>query len=292
MGLRYHTVILVPHARARFRKWRVSNLQVGLALSSLALLTLTAAFSTWSFLTTTVDRREVEQVRGENQELRQVNQTFETSIRELQQQLSAYDERTRRLAIVAGLDATTEGTEAGIGGSGTGAAPGDPRDWLAAVAARTELLDGSLDRIAAKLEERSRWISSTPAVAPVRGILTSGFGFRRDPITGRREGHSAIDIAASPGKAVQAPADAIVTRAGAVGGGLGNGVFLAHGFGVTTRYGHLSRVAVSAGQRVRRGDVIGYVGNTGRSTGYHLHYEVLVDGQPVNPLGYILDGNS
>jgi murein DD-endopeptidase MepM/ murein hydrolase activator NlpD len=289
MGLRYHTVILVPHARARFRKWRVSNLQLGIAVSALALLTLTAGFSTWSFLTTTVDRREVEQVRSENQELRQVNQTFEKSIRELQQQLSEYDERTRRLAIVAGLDALSEGTEAGIGGTGSA---GDPRAWLTEVAARTERLDGNLDRIAEKLEERSRWISATPAIAPVRGVLTSGFGLRRDPITGRREAHSAIDIAASPGKAVQAPADGLVTRAGAVGGGLGNAVFLSHGFGVTTRYGHLSRVAVSPGERVRRGDVIGYVGNTGRSTGYHLHYEVLVDGQPVNPLGYIVDGGS
>ncbi len=288
MGLRYHTVIIVPHARARFRKWRVSNLQIGAGFSLLGLLTLVAVFSTWSFFTTTVDRQEVEQIRGENQELRQVNQTFETSIRQLQQQLSDYDERTRRLAIVAGLDTLSDGAEPGVGG----AAGGGGRDWLAAMAAKAESLEGNLDRIAAQLEERGRWISATPAIAPVKGILTSGFGWRRDPISGRREVHSAIDIAASPGKPVLAPADGIVTRAGAVGGGLGNGVFVSHGFGVTTRYGHLSRVAVGPGQHVRRGDVLGYVGNTGRSTGYHLHYEVLVDGQAVNPLGYILDGAS
>ena len=87
---------------------------------------------------------------------------------------------------------------------------------------------------------------------------------------------------------MRASADGIVMRAGMIGG-LGNAIYLAHGYGVTTRYGHMSKVEVRPGQRVKRGDIIGRVGNTGRSTGYHLHYEVRQDGQPVNPLVYILD---
>ena len=87
---------------------------------------------------------------------------------------------------------------------------------------------------------------------------------------------------------MRASADGVVIQAGEVGG-LGQAVFIAHGFGVTTRYGHMSRIEVRPGQRVKRGDVVGRVGNTGRSTGYHLHYEVRVDGDPVNPLAYILD---
>ena len=87
---------------------------------------------------------------------------------------------------------------------------------------------------------------------------------------------------------MRASADGIVVEAGEVTG-LGQAVYLSHGFGVTTRYGHMSHVDVRPGQRVKRGDVVGRVGNTGRSTGYHLHYEVRVDGDPVNPLAYILD---
>jgi murein DD-endopeptidase MepM/ murein hydrolase activator NlpD len=90
---------------------------------------------------------------------------------------------------------------------------------------------------------------------------------------------------------VLAAADGIVVQAER-NGRLGKAVYLSHGYGLTTRYGHLSRFNVTPGQRVKRGDTIGYVGNTGRATGYHLHYEVRLDGRPVNPLGYILDGTS
>jgi murein DD-endopeptidase MepM/ murein hydrolase activator NlpD len=288
MGSKHHTIILVPHARARFRKWRVSNLQLGLAVAAFLAVTVTLAFVSWSFLTATVDRREIDAVRGENEKLRQVNESFETSIHRLQQQLAEYEERTRKLAIVAGLETLADADEAGVGGTDMQLEPLS----LDALSGRAHDLSSQIDRVSAQLDEQRRWISATPAIAPVKGILTSGFGSRRDPISGRRETHPAIDIAAAPGKPVLATADGIVTRAGDVGGGLGTAVFVAHGYGLTTRYGHLSRINVAPGQRVSRGDVIGFVGTSGRSTGYHLHYEVLVDGEAVDPLAYILDGAS
>jgi murein DD-endopeptidase MepM/ murein hydrolase activator NlpD len=159
---------------------------------------------------------------------------------------------------------------------------------MASMGARAQQLAGRLDTVETKLEERVRWISSTPAIAPVKGIFTSGFGYRADPMTGERGIHQGVDIAAPAGQPVHASADGIVMRAGEVTG-LGRAVYLAHGYGLVTRYGHMSRVDVKPGQRLKRGDVLGLVGNTGRSTGYHLHYEVRLDGEPVNPLGYILD---
>lgn len=282
MAIKYHTVILVPHARAKLRKWRISNLQVAVALSSFALLTLASVFILISFFTGAVDGAQVERLRQENEDLRQANVTFEESIADLQGKLGDYEARTRQLAIVAGLDGV-EATEAGIGGDGAGAGDLDFLEY------RASRLSGRLDRVEEKLEERLRWISSVPSVAPVRGILTSGFGTRRDPITGGRAFHPAVDIAASPGREVRAPADGIVTRAGRIGG-LGNAVYLSHGFGITTRFGHMSRLAVRPGAEVKRGDLLGHVGSTGRATGYHLHYEVHVDGEPINPLAYILDG--
>ncbi|HEX2252454.1 MAG TPA: M23 family metallopeptidase [Thermoanaerobaculia bacterium] len=283
MGKTVHTIILVPHARARLRKWRVSNTQIAVALGLFAILTLSAATVTFLYFRQSVDSAEIARLRGENRELRQVNTSFEGSLRQLQDRLATYEDRTMDLAIVAGLDPAAAGAEAGIGGGA--ALEGADLETLEQRAAR---LDGALDRVAAELDEQMRWISSTPAITPAKGILTSGFGIRRDPITRGRALHQGLDIAAVPGAPVRASAAGVVTLAGR-NGGLGKSVTLAHGYGLSTRYGHMSDLAVRAGQRVERGDVIGYVGNTGRSTGYHLHYEVHRNGKPVDPMAYILD---
>jgi len=292
MPRQHHTVIFVPHAHAKLRKWRVTNLQIGLVTGALLLLTLTAAFFIWSHFSTKANPVEIARLSGENEKLREVNEEFESSIRKLQEQLTSYEDRTRQLAIVAGIatlgDATTaaETAEAGIGG-------GTPVDEigvedLPAMEGRIRQIDGTLKAVETRLHQRARWISQTPAITPVKGILTSGFGYRNDPVTHGRGDHQGVDIAAAPGQPVRASADGIVMRAGTIGA-LGKAIYLAHGYGVTTRYGHMSKVEVRPGQRVKRGDIIGRVGNTGRSTGYHLHYEVRQDGQPVNPLVYILD---
>ncbi|MEA2599603.1 MAG: hypothetical protein QOF89_595 [Acidobacteriota bacterium] len=287
MAKRHHTIIVIPHAHAKLRKWRVTNLQIGAVTAVVLLLAFAAAFFTWSHFSTKVNPVEISHLRTENEQLRKTNQTFESSVKRLQQQLTDYEARTRQLAIVAGVDSLESGSaEAGIGG-GSPVEEIEPRD-LPAMESRAGVLAGALDAVEARLAERVRWISSTPAIAPVRGILTSGFGYRSDPLTHGRGVHQGVDIAAAAGQPVRASADGIVIQAGEVNG-LGQAVYVAHGFGVTTRYGHMSRIEVRPGQRVKRGDVVGRVGNTGRSTGYHLHYEVRVDGDPVNPLAYILD---
>jgi len=287
MAKRHHTIILIPHAHAKLRKWQVTSLQVGTAAGALLLLTLAASLFAWLHFSRNVNPVEIARLKSENDRLRRTNLGFESSVKKLQDQLSGYEERTRQLAIVAGVEGLASGTEPGIGGG----APIEEIGNLAAMPAmadRAGHLAGTLDAVEAKLNERVRWISSTPAISPVKGIFTSGFGVRADPVTHGRGVHQGVDIAAAPGQPVRASADGVVVEAGELGG-LGQAVFLAHGFGLTTRYGHMSRIEVRPGQRVKRGDVVGRVGNTGRSTGYHLHYEVRVDGDPVNPLGYILD---
>ncbi len=287
MGLKHHTVILVPHARARFRKFRVTNRQLAMVGAAVVLLAAASIFTTWSFFTSTIDRQELADLASENDELRQVNREFEDSVRRLQKQLGEFEERTRQLAIVAGLESVSGDPQAGVGGDEELASAAD----LHLLRQRAESLDGEMELVASRLGERQRLISSTPAIAPVKGILTSGFGYRRDPVTGRRALHRAIDISTAPGKPVKATADGIVVQAERLGR-LGRAVVLSHGYGLATSYGHLSRFVVQPGAKVRRGDVIGYVGNSGRTTGYHLHYEVRLDGRPVDPLAYILDGTS
>jgi len=288
-GKRY-TIILVPHTRAKFRKFQISSRLLWSGVIAAGLVLAAATVLGWLYLAAPVDDTQVARLRHENTELRHVNQSFEQNIRQLQGQLTAYEERTRKLAIVAGIDELDNGGDAGIGGSALELAGGDDGDLsrIRGLEQRLQGLSHDLDRVEGNLATRFRWLSAMPTVTPTGGLFTSGFGVRRDPVNGRAAFHAGLDIAAPPGRAVHATADGVVVLAGPHGD-LGNAVMISHGFGLTTRYGHLSATAVQAGQRVHRGDVLGYVGNTGHSTGYHLHYEVVKDGQAVNPLGYILD---
>jgi murein DD-endopeptidase MepM/ murein hydrolase activator NlpD len=131
-------------------------------------------------------------------------------------------------------------------------------------------------------------VQKTPFAEPVRGAFrfTSGFGNRRDPKTGRTRMHEGLDFAGAHGTAIHSTADGVVTHAGWQGG-YGRLVKIRHEFGIETRYAHLSNIRVEVGQRVSRGERIGDMGNSGRSTGTHLHYEVRISGRPVNPMTYI-----
>jgi murein DD-endopeptidase MepM/ murein hydrolase activator NlpD len=134
----------------------------------------------------------------------------------------------------------------------------------------------------------SDWLrlAAQPAIWPVEGPVTGGFGERIDPFNGEGAFHTGVDISAGYGRPIIAPADGVVTFA-APDSGYGNLLVLDHGYGISTRYGHLSGFAVTPGQTVHRGEVIAYVGLTGRSTGPHLHYEVRINGVAVNPYKYL-----
>jgi murein DD-endopeptidase MepM/ murein hydrolase activator NlpD len=141
--------------------------------------------------------------------------------------------------------------------------------------------------IEAAKDKSARW-AATPSIWPVRGWVTSGFGARVSPFTGQLAMHDGLDIGAAPSTPVLASANGHVRAAG-FDAKMGNLVLIDHGYGVQTEYGHLSKLLVRQGQKVKRGDVVALVGSTGLSTGPHLHYMVKVKGQTVNPHNYILD---
>ena len=139
-----------------------------------------------------------------------------------------------------------------------------------------------------KLDQIERGTIAIPSTEPVKGsAFTSGYGVRSDPFRGRAAMHAGIDLAGPMGTAIYATADGFVGRSEYNTGGYGNFVELNHGRGIQTRYGHLTRSLVRAGQHVTRGQLIGYMGSTGRSTGSHLHYEVRIDGKAVNPVPFM-----
>ena len=145
------------------------------------------------------------------------------------------------------------------------------------------IIESQLDRFRPDAERRQALAAATPSIWPVTGGLSSSYGDRRDPFTGSHEFHAGLDISADAGQPVRATADGTVQTA-RWSGDFGNLVVLDHGFGIGTRYGHLSRFAVTEGQQIRKGDVVGYVGSTGRSTSPHVHYELLLNGRSTNPL--------
>lgn len=142
--------------------------------------------------------------------------------------------------------------------------------------------------IFSELEGKRNLLAATPSIRPVNGWVTSRFGRRESPFTGRREFHRGLDIAIQAGTPIIAPADGLVTYSGRKGL-MGNMVTLEHGYGMVTRYGHIQTLLKKKGERVKRGETIALVGNTGRSTGPHLHYEVRLNGVAVNPMNYFLN---
>ncbi len=152
----------------------------------------------------------------------------------------------------------------------------------------TRTREASLESLLSFFEEQKSALAAVPSVWPTRGWITSGFGYRLDPYTGSRKFHTGLDIATLTGTPIVAPADGLVSFKG-YKKDLGKTLTLDHGYGLISRYGHVSEIYVKQGQKVKRGQVIAAVGSTGRSTGPHLHYEVRVNGLRVDPRKYLLN---
>lgn len=148
----------------------------------------------------------------------------------------------------------------------------------------------SLDEIAKLAKDKEKLLAAIPAIQPVKNedlrAVASGFGYRSDPFTKIRKFHAGMDFSAKTGTPIYATGDGVVTVADNRSSGYGNHIVIRHGFGYETLYGHLSKYKARAGQRVKRGDVIGYVGSTGRSEAPHLHYEVHKNGEVINPINF------
>jgi murein DD-endopeptidase MepM/ murein hydrolase activator NlpD len=159
-------------------------------------------------------------------------------------------------------------------------------------------LDNLEDEIAVQTQEKAQlyeflegqksMLACTPSIWPAQGWATSGFGNRISPFTNQKEFHEGFDISARIGTEIIAPADGVISEIGKTYG-FGNLLVISHGYGIKTIYGHLSKSLVKKGQSVKRGDKIALIGNSGRTTGPHLHYEIQLNGMPVNPQNYILN---
>lgn len=240
-------------------------------------------------------RADLHTLRQSNDALRIENDSYRQATGELAGQISALQEAVDQLGNDASLDPETRSAiqnlpkslrERAIGGSAIASPQQAPEATIGLLRGVLNLIDSQISSVRSAVEKQQLLANATPSIWPTAGWLTSYFGGRRDPFTGGRDFHAGLDISADSGRPVRATADGTINEAG-WSGNYGNMVLVQHRFGLSTRYGHLSRLAVVPGQQVRRGDLIGFVGSTGRSTSPHLHYEVLLNGQAVNPLRFL-----
>jgi murein DD-endopeptidase MepM/ murein hydrolase activator NlpD len=218
-------------------------------------------------------------IERENELLRAENEKQRRQLNNLNNRVEAVEDASRRIAEMSGVSHDEQANLHGAGG------PALPMNTEAAalVEAKAIHLEEDLRIYEAALRERA----VTPSIWPVTGNLTDSFGGRRNPFGGSStEFHAGQDIATLWGTPVIAPANGSISFAGTQSG-YGNVVIIDHGAGLTTRYGHLSHIDVAVGQSITRGEVLGRVGSTGRSTGPHLHYEVRINDDPVDPMGYL-----
>ena len=285
----FFTVIFVPNARAKFRKYQVPvNVARAAgkvaAVSGVALVLALLHYSSLLFEVTRLRR-----IEEESRNLLSKTHQIEQDAAALRAQVSQLSGTVTKLGVMAGVDAPP--ADAMVGGVGGGTAADRTATGIASFAEMSNRLNELTEKsreLSGVFDQRRSLLATTPSVWPVRGYLSAGFGNRDDPFTGLRDFHPGLDISAPLGTKILAPADGTVMFVGPKGG-YGNAVTINHGRGIFTHYGHLDAFNVRVGQQVRRGSILGFVGNTGRSTAPHLHYEVWLNGSNQNPLLYILD---
>lgn len=310
------TIMVMSERSTRVRKVVVPGRVARYGLLAAGAIGLIAAGVTTEFVRDRFRSSEIRQIRAENRKYRAEVENLRTKISTVEAYLARlrrFDVKLRSMAQVEELDRhvalgplEVPGDAGGVLTASLGhdmmvpdlgGAEASQRA-MEALNRTLESLDkieseaaerlGSMGDLDTRLSQMGNVLQHTPSLLPTSGWITSHFGFRPSPYTGARHMHEGMDIAAKPGTPVISPADGIVTFVGPYQN-YGTTVVLNHGNGTITRYGHLQSASVSMGDQVKRGGTIGLVGNSGRSTGPHLHYEVVVDGIPRDPRNFVLN---
>lgn len=284
MAKRY-SLIVIPEGGTRVRRFSIRKGMVAFASLSCLLLAALFGYFAYNYCMLSVDRNELQRLRTENNQQRQSIQRFAVDLEEVRFELNSLAETDARVRQLANLDMAPQGLPVAVGGLPEvtdSAAIDDIQKQINKLLVEIELRRQSQENMRNLLNDQVSLSRATPKGWPTKGWLTSYFGMRKSPFTGRRVMHEGLDIAANVGTAVTATADGIVARVD-YSPGYGKTVVIDHGYGYRTVFGHNSKILVKSGQRVKRGDLIAQVGNTGQSTGPHLHYELRLNGVPIDP---------
>jgi murein DD-endopeptidase MepM/ murein hydrolase activator NlpD len=295
------TVFLIPDGRKAVKQFTVPRFLPGLmiptcVISAFLLVWLVCDYQRMRARVTRLAELETENEQQKTQ-LLHLNERIQQAIA----RIKGLEEFDLRLRTMVNLETDEEEAGGGVGGSDSSL--WEPHQVMPRITKGLALsmhrsMDSIDNEIALQeeareglqkfLENQVMLLASTPSIRPAKGWISSRFGYRASPFTNEREFHKGIDIAARAGSPVVAPGDAIVSGVD-WDPGYGRILTLKHGYGVVTRYGHLKKILVKKGQYVKRGQTIALMGNSGRSTGPHLHYEVHLNSVPMNPIKYIFN---
>ncbi|MGQ9646015.1 MAG: peptidoglycan DD-metalloendopeptidase family protein [Thermodesulfobacteriota bacterium] len=302
MDKEYFNILIFGHKTSKTRHLKIRKKTVKVSFYLIGFALLSTMFFFCDYVQVKKKAFELSRLRQETQNQRSQIQFFSARIEDLEKQLSKLKEFDRKIRIIANLERGQETSPSmGMGGP----SPSDIRDKLKKEKDDRGLIqqmksdverlqseamsrEDSLSELEKLLLVKREMLNHTPSVWPTQGWVTSGFGYRTNPFTGLTQMHEGLDISNRVGTPVMAPANGVVSD---VGNDIAVGKFVVifHGYGMTTRYGHLNKLFVKVGQRVKRGEKIAEVGMTGKTTGPHLHYEVRINGVAVNPTRYILN---
>jgi len=297
VGKKHLSLIIVPHNKAGYRTLSFSKKVIQIVKwSAVGLLVLILGLSV-DYVRIRVNRSNYKALAAENNKQKETIARYESTMGFLQKQIEVFEDYVKKLNLLAGIKSPDVLKEVGVGGGGytpTGnqALPGAPPAGIPGNIKTLERKAGDIQRnlntLITLFQNQESRLASTPTIYPTVGLLTSSFGWRPDPFTRKQTFHYGLDIAAAFGNPVVATADGFILAINQ-DKFLGRSVQIGHGLGIITIYGHMNKFSCRVGQKVRRGDIIGEVGNSGKALGPHVHYEVRVNGTSVNPYYYILE---
>jgi murein DD-endopeptidase MepM/ murein hydrolase activator NlpD len=288
MGDSRFTILIVPSDRSELRKFKVKSKYISYGIILLAILCTLGVGTILHYLKVARQAQAVEKVQKENATLRASLEKSEILAQKLNRKISALSRLSVRLKAITGLTQpilkTQDESLSKFGMGGVSFSPAPDAGQLMVLEKRAEMLEQNLKGLQSYIQTEKPF--STPSMSPAAGFISSSFGSRLNPFTSLPDFHEGVDICNDYGTPVHATAQGKVIHAGSLGS-FGQTIEIEHENGITTLYGHLSKIYVKVGQEVQRGEKIALMGNSGMSTGPHVHYEVLIHDQPVNPRPYL-----
>lgn len=298
MATKRINIMIIPETGSKPKSYRISTSLIKLSCLGILGIFVVAGLLGWQYSNSRLKISQLEIIQQKHFAQKARISTFAEDIKNLRQRMDRLQKTNNKFRVIAGLSQNDDPQYlSGIGGETVDDSFSfDPEtriinkihNNIRQLDVQIGIEQNSLRELEDTVREKKSLLASTPTIWPARGWLSSGFGYRRSPFTNKREMHKGIDIATSFGSPVYATADGVVTFSKR-NGSLGKTVKIDHGYGYSTRYGHNSTLMVKVGDRVKRGQIIAKVGSTGRSTGPHLHYEVLLNKIAVNPYNHLLD---
>ena len=301
MGKKY-TIIVIPSNSSGTRRVSITRGMLILLLFGFCSLVGTTLYLVQERIHTAKHLAKLPPLEEQNQTQKELLEKFNVKLQSLDDNLIQLKQLEDQLRIMASLKPGKQKDDLGVGGVSKDALPEDLEKLTPSeqrfvrrlnrqfqdIEKRATEQESAFNDLLRAFRDKSVLLAHTPSIWPVKGWLSSSFGYRRSPFTNRREFHAGIDVVARVGTPIFAPADGVVINNRRIGG-FGKTVRIQHMQGIVTTFAHNSVNLVKVGQRVRRGDIIAKVGSTGRSTGPHLHYEVRINGVAVNPRLYIVE---